>query len=41
MDSDGEDRPVEIKDLIKTIKENPNISVVAKRPVTTISPVWL
>ena len=31
MDSDGEDRPVEIKDLIKTIKENPDISVVAKR----------
>ena len=31
MDSDGEDRPIEIKDLLKAIKENPNFSVVAKR----------
>ncbi len=31
MDGDGEDRPVEIKDLVKKIGENPNISVVAKR----------
>ncbi len=31
MDSDGEDRPIEIKDFIKTIKENPGVSVVAKR----------
>ena len=31
MDSDGEDRPIEIKDLIKAIKENPDYSVVAKR----------
>ncbi len=31
MDGDGEDRPVEIKSLIKKIKENPNLSVVAKR----------
>ena len=31
MDGDGEDRPEEIKSLIKKIKENPNVSVVAKR----------
>ena len=31
MDSDGEDRPVEIKDLIKKIDENSEFSVVAKR----------
>ena len=31
MDGDGEDRPEEIKSLIKKIKENPNLSVVAKR----------
>ncbi len=31
MDGDGEDRPEEIKGLIEKIKENPNISVVAKR----------
>jgi len=31
MDGDGEDRPVEIKSLIEKIKENPNVSVVAKR----------
>ncbi len=31
MDSDGEDRPVEIKDLIKKIEESPSTSVVAKR----------
>ena len=31
MDSDGEDRPEEIKNLIEKIKENPNLSVVAKR----------
>ena len=31
MDSDGEDRPVEIKNLVEKIKENPNTSVVAKR----------
>ncbi len=31
MDGDGEDRPVEIKSLIKMIIENPNKSVVAKR----------
>ena len=31
MDGDGEDKPEEIKDLVKKIKENPNLSVVAKR----------
>ena len=31
MDSDGEDRPIEIKDLINKITENPETSVVAKR----------
>ncbi len=31
MDGDGEDRPDEIKSLIKKIKENQNLSVVAKR----------
>jgi glycosyltransferase involved in cell wall biosynthesis len=31
MDGDGEDRPVEIKSLVEKIRENPNVSVVAKR----------
>jgi polyisoprenyl-phosphate glycosyltransferase len=31
MDGDGEDRPVEIKDLVNKAIEYPNISVVAKR----------
>ncbi len=31
MDSDGEDRPEEIKNLIEKIKEIPSLSVVAKR----------
>ena len=31
MDSDGEDRPIEIKDFINKISENPEVSVVAKR----------
>jgi hypothetical protein len=31
MDGDGEDRPEEIKSLIEKIKEDPNLSVVAKR----------
>ena len=31
MDSDGEDRPIEIKDLINKIKDDPETSVVAKR----------
>ena len=31
MDSDGEDRPIEIRELIKKIRLNPKNSVVAKR----------
>ena len=31
MDGDGEDRPIEIKEFIKKILHNPEISVVAKR----------
>ena len=31
MDGDGEDRPEEIKSLIEKIRENPSLSVVAKR----------
>mgnify|MGYP001162393040 FL=1 len=31
MDSDGEDRPVEIKDMILKISQDPEVSVVAKR----------
>ena len=31
MDGDGEDRPEEIKNLLEKIKDNPNLSVVAKR----------
>ena len=31
MDGDGEDRPEEIKNFIKKIKEDPSLSVVAKR----------
>ena len=31
MDSDGEDRPIEIKDLVNEISKNPSVSVVAKR----------
>ena len=31
MDGDGEDRPEEIKKLIEKIKENPDLSIVAKR----------
>ena len=31
MDGDGEDRPVEIKNIIEEINKNPNVSVVAKR----------
>tara|TARA_B100000575_G_C23080380_1_gene622452 strand:- start:97 stop:969 length:873 start_codon:yes stop_codon:yes gene_type:complete len=31
MDGDGEDRPVEIKDLINSISNNPDNSIVAKR----------
>ena len=31
MDGDGEDRPVEIKNLIHAINEKPSVSIVAKR----------
>ena len=31
MDGDGEDRPIEIKNLINEVIKNPNNSVVAKR----------
>ena len=31
MDSDGEDRPIEIRDLVKRIEDEPGVSVVAKR----------
>ena len=31
MDGDGEDRPEEIKSLIEKVKENPSLSVVAKK----------
>ena len=31
MDSDGEDRPIELKELINKVLEDPNKSVVAKR----------
>ena len=31
MDGDGEDRPVEIKSLVEVNKNNPDVSVVAKR----------
>ena len=31
MDSDGEDRPIEIEKFVKVIKKNPDVSVVAKR----------
>jgi hypothetical protein len=31
MDGDGEDRPIEIKDLVNKIKDKPDQSVVAKR----------
>jgi len=40
MDSDGEDRPVEIKDLIEKINKNPNVSVVAKRIKRSEGPLF-
>ena len=40
MDGDGEDRPEEIKSLIEKIKENPNLSVVAKRIKRSEGPVF-
>ncbi len=40
MDSDGEDRPVEIKDLIQKILKEPEKSVVAKRIKRSEGPVF-
>ncbi len=40
MDSDGEDRPIEIKDLLNKIKEFPEISVVAKRIKRSEGPIF-
>ncbi len=40
MDSDGEDRPVEIKDLIQKILKEPETSVVAKRIKRSEGPVF-
>ena len=40
MDGDGEDRPEEIKSLINKIKENPSLSVVAKRVKRTEGPIF-
>ena len=40
MDADGEDRPLEIKSLINKIKENPNLSVVAKRVKRSEGPLF-
>jgi len=40
MDGDGEDRPLEIKSLIHKIKENPNLSVVAKRVKRSEGPLF-
>ena len=40
MDSDGEDRPIELKLLIEKIIENPNMSVVAKRIKRSEGPIF-
>ena len=40
MDGDGEDRPEEIKSLVKKIEENPDISVVAKRIKRSEGPLF-
>ena len=40
MDSDGEDRPVEINALINKIVEKPGISVVAKRVKRSEGPIF-
>ena len=40
MDSDGEDRPAEIRDLINKIVEEPETSVVAKRIKRSEGPVF-
>ncbi len=40
MDGDGEDRPEEIKTLIEKIKEDPSLSVVAKRVKRSEGPLF-
>ena len=40
MDGDGEDRPIEIKDLISKISNYPDISVVAKRVKRSEGPIF-
>ena len=40
MDGDGEDRPQEIKDLIKEISINPETSVIAKRIKRSEGPIF-
>ena len=40
MDGDGEDRPIEIKDLIDQISKDPDTSVVAKRIKRSEGPVF-
>ena len=40
MDGDGEDRPVEIKDLLEKITKNPKVSVVAKRVKRSEGPLF-
>ena len=40
MDGDGEDRPTELKDLVDSISNNPDISVVAKRIKRSEGPIF-
>ena len=40
MDGDGEDRPIEIKDLLEKINKNPKVSVVAKRVKRSEGPLF-
>ena len=40
MDSDGEDRPIELKELINKVLEDPNKSVVAKRIKRSEGPIF-
>ena len=40
MDSDGEDRPIEIKDIISKISQEPETSVVAKRVKRSEGPIF-
>ena len=40
MDGDGEDRPQEIKDLVKEISINPETSVIAKRIKRSEGPIF-